>query len=104
MSPESRSPFADLRAALDAHSGSQVSETDVADAVRVDPSRWRRTGIPEVVYAEHKTPTDVVNALRRLAASQGRALASRVKPQDVAAITDALVGDLVVEDVQRPAA
>lgn len=99
MSPEPRSPFVDLRAALDAHTAPNVSETDVADAVRVDPSRWRRTGIPEVVYAEHKTPTDVVNALRRLAASQGRALASRVKPQDVAAISDALAGDLVVEDV-----
>lgn len=96
VSLESRSPFADLRAALDAQTGSAI---DGADAVRVDPSRWQRTGIPEVVYAEHKSPVDVVNALRRLAQSQGRALASRVKPQDVAAIAGALDGDLEVENV-----
>lgn len=99
VSPEPRSPFADLRAALDALSAPHASRSDVADAVRVDPSRWRRTGIPEVVYAEHKTPVDIVKGLRRLASSQGRALASRVKPEDVAAIVGALNGDLDVEDV-----
>lgn len=97
--PEPRSPFADLRAALDAHAAPADSALDGADAVRVDPSRWRRTGIPEVVYAEHKSPVDVVNALRRLCAGQGRALASRVPPEDVATIVGALDGDLAVEDV-----
>lgn len=99
MTPEHRSPFADLRAALEAYSAPVVSDLDGADAVRVDPSRWRRTGIPEVVHAEYKSPIDVVYALRRLVASQGRALASRVKQQDVATIASALGGDLDVEDV-----
>ncbi len=99
MNPEQRSPFADLRAALDAHSAPGVSDVNGTDAVRVDPSRWRRTGIPEVVHAEHKAPVDVVHALRRLAAGQGRALASRVQPRDVAAIAVALDGHLEVEDV-----
>ena len=97
MTPEYRSPFADLRAALDSGAAPAGAELDGADAVRVDPSRWRRTGIPEVVYAEHKSPVDVVNALRRLVASQGRALASRVKPQDVGAIAGALDGEFEVE-------
>lgn len=99
VTPEPRSPFADLRAALDAHAVPAASDIDGSDPVRVDPSRWRRTGIPEVVYAQHKSPIDVVSALRRLAASQGRALASRVQPQDVAVIAGALDGDLDVEDV-----
>jgi NCAIR mutase (PurE)-related protein len=99
VTSEPRSPFADLRAALEAYSAPAVSEIDSADAVRVDPSRWRRTGIPEVVYAEHKSPIDVVSALRRLCAGQGRALASRVQPQDVAAIASALDSDLEVEEV-----
>jgi NCAIR mutase (PurE)-related protein len=99
VSLKPRSPFADLRAALDEHTAPDESRIDGSDAVRVDPSRWRRTGIPEVVHAEHKSPADVVNALRRLCASQGRAMASRVQPQDVAAIAGALGGDLKVEDV-----
>jgi NCAIR mutase (PurE)-related protein len=99
VSPEPRSPFADLRAALDAQASPHDAYVDGADPVRVDPSRWRRTGIPEVVYAEHKSPIDVVNALRRLVAGQGRALASRVKADDVAIIVGALDGDLEVEDV-----
>ena len=99
MTPEPRSPFADLRAALEAQAASNDATIDVADSVRVDPSRWRRTGIPEVVHAEHKSPVDVVNGLRRLCASQGRALASRVQPRDVAVIAGALDGDLDVEDV-----
>lgn len=99
MTPEPRSPFADLRRALEARTSGIGADIHGTDAVRVDPSRWRRTGIPEVVYAEHKSVVDVVHALRRLCAGQGRALASRVQPQDVAAIAGALDGDLAVEDV-----
>ena len=99
MIPDSRSPFADLRAALDTHGAPAAPNLDGTDAVRVDPSRWRRTGIPEVVHAEHKSPVDVINALRRLCASQGRAMASRVQPRDVPVIAGALDGDLEVEDV-----
>lgn len=99
MTTEPRSPFADLREALNTHGESGEAHVTVTDAVRVDPSRWRRTGIPEVVHAEHKSPGDVANALRRLAASQGRALASRVQPPDVAAIRGALDGEMDVEHV-----
>lgn len=99
MTSEPRSPFSDLRAALEAHSAPPVVTSGAGEAVRVDPSRWQRTGIPEVVYAEHKVASEVVTALRRLAAGQGRALASRVKPVDVATISGALDGELVVEHV-----
>ncbi|MFT4040936.1 MAG: nickel pincer cofactor biosynthesis protein LarB [Thermomicrobiales bacterium] len=96
--PEFRSPFTDLRAALERQPDAPAAHAP-ADPVRVDTSRWQRTGIPEVVHAEHKPAEDVVTALRRLAASQGRALASRVRPEDVAAIAAALAGELAVEHV-----
>lgn len=101
MTSEPRSLFADLRNALESRPSRSVTEGDGADPVRVDPSRWRRTGIPEVVYAEHKSAVDVVSALRRLCAGQGRALASRVQPQDVAVIAGALDGDLEIQDVPQ---
>ena len=101
VTPELRSPFADLRSALDAHARSSASGLDGTEAVRVDPSRWQRTGIPEVVHAEHKSPADIANGLRRLCAGQGRALASRVQLQAVDAIVSALDGDLDVERVPQ---
>lgn len=96
--PDFRSPFTALRAALD-QQPETVEAGQAADPLRVDVSRWQRTGIPEVVHAEHKPASDVVTALRRLVASQGRALASRVRPEDVPAIAAALAGELAVEHV-----
>ncbi|MCA9864689.1 MAG: nickel pincer cofactor biosynthesis protein LarB [Thermomicrobiales bacterium] len=96
--PEPRSPFADLRTALNGCPSCRDAEAEAGDAVRVDPSRWRRTGIPEVVYAEHKPVLDVVSALRRLCGGQGRALASRVRPQDVAAIAGALDSEFEIQE------
>lgn len=47
--------------------------------LRLDPERGRRTGIPEVVLASRKTTSDVATSLMRLADRQGRALASRLR-------------------------
>ena len=49
-------------------------------ALRLDPARSDRTGIPEVVLAGHKTTEQVATSLTRLADAQGRSLASRVRP------------------------
>ncbi len=79
----SRSPFDDLRRALDGGLVPVAADLDPASpSVRVDLNRLRRTGIPEVVHAANKSPKDVANALRQLAEAEGRALASRV-PADV---------------------
>ena len=43
----------------------------------------RRAGIPEVVFAGNKASADIADALRRLVEANGRALASRVRPEDV---------------------
>lgn len=96
--PRDRSPFDDLRAALRGD-GANPGGPDNArgPAVRVDPHRTRRTGIPEVVHAGNKAAEDVAEALRQLAAANGRALASRVPEASVAPIRAALEPDLTIE-------
>ena len=89
--PAYQSPFVELREALchsDQHRDAPIEERQ--PFVRVDPNRVRRAGIPEVVLAGNKARADVVDALRRLVETNGRALASRVRPEDVDAIQDAL--------------
>jgi pyridinium-3,5-biscarboxylic acid mononucleotide synthase len=93
-----RSPFVDLREALRQAEMHAVEspETDQLP-VRVDANRVRRAGIPEVVLAGNKASADVVNALRQLVEENGRALASRVRAEDVGIIQDALEPAISVE-------
>lgn len=94
------SPFADLLTAL--HSRERdAAETANGSELRLDPGRARRTGIPEIVHAENKDAATVAAALGALATANGRALASRVSPDAVAAIEQALAGVVQVE--WRPA-
>jgi NCAIR mutase (PurE)-related protein len=96
-------PFGDLRRALRRLPDDQQDEASRSGMlVRVDPNRQRRTGIPEVVHAENKPAGDVADALRRLVAAHGRALASRLPEASVAEIRSALEPELVVEE-HRPA-
>lgn len=50
---------------------------DVDHRLRLDVARDARTGIPEVVIAEGKSPRDVRDAVRALVASRGRAIVTR---------------------------
>jgi NCAIR mutase (PurE)-related protein len=83
------SPFDELRVALN-RLHPALDRHDPGATVRADPHRARRTGIPEIVHAEHKEPAVVAETLVRLAATSGRALASRVTPEMAEAIRDAL--------------
>jgi len=59
-----------------------------ADEIRADTSREGRTGLPEIVLADGKTPEQAADALDRLVdAGVTPALASRVDPACAAAIT-----------------
>jgi pyridinium-3,5-biscarboxylic acid mononucleotide synthase len=75
-----KDPFGDLVAALNAPDGASA---DVPH-VRVDPNRQARTGVPEIVLAERKDTSDVLSALRSLAAANGRAMASRLQDRHIA--------------------
>src|SRR5215217_2791272 len=101
--PPQQSPFVDLREALwraDQERDAPVEKDQ--PSVRVDANRLRRAGIPEVVFAGNKAKTEVAEALRRLVEANGRALASRVRPEDVGEIQDAL--EPVISVVSHPVA
>ncbi len=52
----------------------------VGEFARLDTQRLARQGIPEFVYAERKTPDQVVAIMERLADQHGCVLASRATP------------------------
>lgn len=89
-----RDPFAAIRRALAPQSDREAGDaigTDVirledesAPRLRLDPDRAHRTGIPEIVLAERKTSADVARSLMHLARASGHALASRVRPDQLA--------------------
>jgi NCAIR mutase (PurE)-related protein len=92
------SPFQHLREALrQAANSPNGRDATVNPVVRIDPWRWRRTGIPEVVHAESKPILIVAEAVKRLAEAQGRAMASRIRDDDASAICALLQPALTVE-------
>jgi NCAIR mutase (PurE)-related protein len=58
--------------------------------VRVDRSRRIRTGAPEVIYGQGKSPDQVVTAISHLISIEGRALVARIAPETVAAVIQSL--------------
>lgn len=74
--------FADLERAL----ANDASADRVDSTLRLDPGRAQRTGIPEVVLAPRKTTADVATSLIQLAERQGRALASRLRDDQIDAL------------------
>ena len=72
-------PFDDVRAALDGDGAGNraLPVGDDRPTLRLDLARRQRTGIPEIVHAEHKSAETVAEALLRLAERNGRALATR---------------------------
>jgi pyridinium-3,5-biscarboxylic acid mononucleotide synthase len=80
--------------------GPATHDEPAPDIARLDHGRRARTGEPEVVYAEHKTPEQVAALLRQLR-DRGSvpALATRCSPAHAAAIPEAAydpVGRLLV--------
>lgn len=71
-----KDPFFDLVAALNADPAE-----DHNPRVRIDANRANRSGVPEIVYAERKTAEDLLVAMSALADANGRAIASRVMPE-----------------------
>ena len=71
----------------------------VADFARLDHHRTLRCGFPEVIFAQGKTPSQVVQIFTRLAERNARVLATRVTPEMYASVRDELP-----EAVYHPAA
>lgn len=62
----------------------------------LDLRRAERSGVPEVVLAERKTPAQTVAIVRQLLDEPGRALVSRVPPETLAALEQAFGQDAAV--------
>jgi NCAIR mutase (PurE)-related protein len=69
-------PFDDVRRSLGDQSHLEHFESS-EPAMRLDRSRAFRAGIPEVIFAEHKSVETVTDGLLGLVETNGRALASR---------------------------
>jgi pyridinium-3,5-biscarboxylic acid mononucleotide synthase len=82
-------PFDDLRAAL-AEPDAAAADVGGTPTVRLDLGRRARTGIPEIVHAEHKDAATVADALARLAEGAGRALATRCSAAKMDEVSAAL--------------
>jgi NCAIR mutase (PurE)-related protein len=91
-----------LRGVTDTSPPSGDSRTADLGYARVDVDRAARTGDPEVVYGEGKTPDQVVGILRTLHARHpDRAvLATRLSPEALAVVV-AELPDAVVDEVAR---
>jgi pyridinium-3,5-biscarboxylic acid mononucleotide synthase len=61
----------------------------------LDLLRSARTGVPEVVLAERKTPEQTLAIARRMLEARGRALLSRVSPETSALLERELGGDVI---------
>lgn len=88
-----RDPFRDLRSAL-----LGVEEPEAAlPFARIDPHRDQRKGVPEVIFAEPKTPEQVVAIARRFLEETGRAIISRTPASTVTALEQAFDAPVVWE-------
>lgn len=54
---------------------------EVGEFARVDHHRAIRTGFPEVVFGQGKTPSQIIQIVRRLMAQNDRVLVTRVTPE-----------------------
>ncbi len=56
------------------------------DVAVLDHHRTVRTGVPEVVYGQHKTPDQIAAIVERMVTHDGRAIVTRASPEAVAAV------------------
>src|SRR5579885_2406605 len=74
-----------------------TSATPSASPARPELRRESRKGVPEVVLAETKTLEDLVGVVGAFLEGRGRALVSRVRPEQVAALRATFPGATVEE-------
>jgi pyridinium-3,5-biscarboxylic acid mononucleotide synthase len=60
--------------------------------IRPDPARERRKGVPEVVFGETKTTSQVIAMAHSLLEGTGRAIISRVRPETLATLRQEFQG------------
>jgi len=94
---EGRDPFIDLRRSLDNISLENHQVSRATTTLRADPNRIFRTGVPEIILAEHKSDDDVVSAVSAMTEQNGRVLVSRCRLETVDRIVDVFSKGYVVD-------
>ncbi len=64
-----------------ADEASTARESAARIEIRPDPAREKRKGVPEVIFGETKTTSQVISMARSLLDGTGRAIISRVRPE-----------------------
>ena len=88
-----------LRELLEAVASGQMKTREAEDALqgmpfedlgyaRVDTHRSLRTGLPEVIFGESKTPEQIVEIAERILTAGGPLLATRLKPEGARALVE----------------
>lgn len=67
-----------------------MSDESLDSMATLDLDRFGRQGLPEVVYAEGKTPEQVAHLLEKISEHAGTALATRVRPEHYQAVQELL--------------
>lgn len=62
------------------------------EATTIDHARAQRTGSPEVIYGEYKTPEQVLKAFELILANGNNTLATRLKPEASQLLQDRIAG------------
>ena len=70
---------------------------EVEGVAKIDTAREHRNGIPEIILAENKAISDVVEIALRVLDENGRVIVSRFNPDQIAALSKALPDGAVVQ-------
>jgi NCAIR mutase (PurE)-related protein len=74
-----------------------VSQDEAQPFARLDHHRGLRTGVPEVVFGQGKTPAQIAAIVERLVARQGKALVTRASLQAAKAVQASIPGSRYFE-------
>jgi len=97
-----------LEAVADGELSPEAAEAELAGYVttesgRFDAARERRSGVPEAVLAEGKSPDEVVGLAATAVETTGRALVTRIDGETGAALYEQFGEDLVLDERARTA-
>lgn len=93
--------MAQLGLGRDGHAPTGVDHELPHAAATIDTDRAWRCGMPEVIFAEHKTADQVVAIARALLDKHGESLVTRATPEQADALEQAFTGQSMVCDQAR---
>ncbi|MGA2681306.1 MAG: nickel pincer cofactor biosynthesis protein LarB [Candidatus Bathyarchaeia archaeon] len=70
---------------------------ELEGVAKIDFNREQRKGIPEIILAENKTVSDVIDITQRMMHESGRVIVSRCSQQQIQALKDAFPNETVFE-------